>query len=117
MASPIGNKNEAFVLHQEVDVKIYPLPINTSDINKSLDTLNEKNLEQAFSYKKLRGERVFQGTTNYITKYYKPSGDCLLNYMLDRLPFLRWLASYNLKEDLVKDLIAGLTIGVFHIPQ
>lgn len=40
-------------------------------------------------------------------------GECLLN----SLPIARWLPSYNLKRDLVGDLVAGATTAVMHIPQ
>nr|XP_026501792.1 solute carrier family 26 member 6 isoform X2 [Vanessa tameamea] len=40
-------------------------------------------------------------------------GDCLLN----SLPIARWLPRYNMKKDLVGDLVAGATTAVMHIPQ
>ena len=85
--------------------------------NKSISTLNEQNLQETFAYKRVKGDNAFKSTGNYVKKYYRPSGNCLLNYFFHRFPFFDWIRSYNLKEDLVKDLIAGLTIGVVHIPQ
>jgi MFS superfamily sulfate permease-like transporter len=38
-------------------------------------------------------------------------------YFLDRVPFFKWIRKYNVKENLAKDMIAGLTIGVLQIPQ
>ncbi|VVC97831.1 unnamed protein product [Leptidea sinapis] len=40
-------------------------------------------------------------------------GECLLN----SLPIVRWLPSYQFKRDLVGDLVAGATTAVMHIPQ
>jgi len=34
-----------------------------------------------------------------------------------RFPVLQWLPKYSIKEDLVADLIAGLTIAITVIPQ
>jgi hypothetical protein len=82
-----------------------------------VDTLNEPNLEAAYAYKGLEGDNAFKSAGNYIKKYYKPSGDCLLNFLFNRFPFFNWIRTYNVKEDLAKDLVAGLTIGVVHIPQ
>ncbi|CAK1541865.1 unnamed protein product [Leptosia nina] len=40
-------------------------------------------------------------------------GDCLLN----SVPVVKWLPAYNIKRDLVGDLVAGATTAVMHIPQ
>jgi MFS superfamily sulfate permease-like transporter len=39
------------------------------------------------------------------------------NFVQDRIPFIKWIRAYKIKESLVKDIIAGLTIGVIQIPQ
>ena len=43
---------------------------------------------------------------------YKP----LHYFLLDRLPFLRWLLRYNVRW-LVADIVAGLTVGLMVVPQ
>lgn len=101
--------------HEEMGVDASP-PTQHRPIRR-VDSFTEKELADAFEYKKINGEDVLGSTANYIKKYYKPSGDCLLNYIFHRIPFLDWIRSYDLRQDLVKDLIAGLTIGVVHIPQ
>ncbi|ELU09702.1 hypothetical protein CAPTEDRAFT_129630 [Capitella teleta] len=45
------------------------------------------------------------------------SGECLKRNLYKFLPFTKILQSYNLKQDLIKDLIAGLTVGIMHLPQ
>ncbi|RVE47908.1 hypothetical protein evm_007422 [Chilo suppressalis] len=40
-------------------------------------------------------------------------GECLVN----SVPIARWLPKYNLKRNLVGDLVAGCTTAVMHIPQ
>jgi len=42
---------------------------------------------------------------------------CVRETIVGFLPFLAILSNYNLRHDLVKDIIAGLTVGVMHIPQ
>lgn len=37
-------------------------------------------------------------------------------FVLDRLPFLRWLLQYNVRW-LVSDVVAGLTVGLMVVPQ
>lgn len=36
---------------------------------------------------------------------------------LSVFPILAWISRYNIKTDLLADLIAGFTVGVMHIPQ
>lgn len=36
---------------------------------------------------------------------------------LSVFPIFSWLSRYNIKTDLIADLIAGFTVGVMHIPQ
>lgn len=40
-----------------------------------------------------------------------------LNILLSIFPILSWLPKYDLKRDLISDIIAGFTVGVMHIPQ
>lgn len=37
-------------------------------------------------------------------------------FILDRLPFLRWLLRYNIRW-FVSDIVAGLTVGLMVVPQ
>jgi hypothetical protein len=43
-------------------------------------------------------------------KYYK-------NLLIKSVPLLDWLPKYNLKQNLLYDLVAGNTVGVMNIPQ
>jgi hypothetical protein len=101
LSSESGHQNEAFV-----DLE----PTN-------LEPLNELKLRERLGYKKLAGDNILESTKTYVRKYYKPSGPCFMNYFLERFPFFKWITLYNVREDLVKDLVAGITIGVVHIPQ
>ena len=40
-----------------------------------------------------------------------------MGFLFMLFPFLNTLRDYTVKEDLVSDLIAGLTVGVMHVPQ
>jgi len=93
--------------------------ISTSTV-KSYETqrpiLNEKILKDKYIFAKLESDDVLKSTRRYCLKYYKPSRTCFSNYLLDRIPFLRWIRQYDPRECLLKDIIAGLTIGIVHIP-
>lgn len=85
--------------------------------NTNFDIYSEKKLEQTFSYNKVKGDNVAKSSVNYLKKYYNPTPSCMKNYFFDRFPFFKWIRKYNFKNDFFKDLIAGLTIGIVHIPQ
>lgn len=36
---------------------------------------------------------------------------------LSIFPIFSWLSQYNIKRDLISDIISGFTVGVMHIPQ
>jgi hypothetical protein len=110
-SSASGTRNAAFEHESEVDAVPPERPVHT------IDTFDAKNMEQAFGYRELEGDNAFKSTATYLKKYYRPSGDCLLNFFFHRLPFFDWIRTYNIKEDLAKDLVGGLTLGVVHIPQ
>ncbi|XP_059150479.1 prestin-like [Physella acuta] len=42
---------------------------------------------------------------------------CVRRSVAHRLPFLAIMRDYNFKTDLIADAIAGLTVGIMHIPQ
>ena len=39
------------------------------------------------------------------------------DFVLNQIPLLRWLPKYDLKANLIGDLMAGFTISVLHLPQ
>ncbi|XP_063611121.1 prestin-like [Penaeus indicus] len=42
---------------------------------------------------------------------------CLTSAITARLPILSWLPAYKLRESLLGDIIAGVTVAIMHIPQ
>jgi hypothetical protein len=38
-------------------------------------------------------------------------------FMYNRVPMMKWLPNYDVKKDLLADVIAGLTVAVMNIPQ
>ena len=78
---------------------------------------NNQEFEEKFHYRKLKSDNVVKSGAHYCFKNYKPSGGCMKNYLRDRFPFIKWLLGYNIKENLLPDVISGVTIGIIHIPQ
>ena len=81
------------------------------------DSLNELRLNEKYSFQKFKSENVGRSTIRYVKKNYKPNRCCATRYFKRRLPIIKWLMSYNIREFLLKDIITGLTIGVVQIPQ
>ncbi|BFZ10563.1 hypothetical protein BsWGS_13602 [Bradybaena similaris] len=45
------------------------------------------------------------------------SPSCVRSFFSLHLPFLAIMKQYRLRQDLIPDIIAGLTVGIMHIPQ
>lgn len=37
------------------------------------------------------------------------------NFFLERFPFFEWILKYNVKENLLKDFVTGLTVSIIRI--
>ena len=48
---------------------------------------------------------------------YRCSVECSKKMLQSFFPFLGIMKAYNLKKDLIGDLVAGLTVGIMQIPQ
>lgn len=91
------------------------IKLNSSQFNfheNERPILTEKDLREKYSFDKLESNDAFKSALNYCSKYYKPNKECFIGFFLDRVPFFKWIFQYNLKENLLKDVIAGLTIGI-----
>ena len=102
-ASETGITNKTFIYDENRTVII-------NNNNHSCPVYNEKTLEENFTYNELRSDNAIKSAGNYVRKYYKPSGNCMKDYFFARFPFFNWIRSYDVKQDFVKDLVAGLTV-------
>ncbi len=66
----------------------------------SRDSSSDGTMEQLSVWLKKKKKSIFRKKTLFM-----------------RFPVLQWLPKYSIKEDLVADLIAGLTIAITVIPQ
>ena len=48
---------------------------------------------------------------------YRCSVECSKSMLLSFLPFIGIMKNYNIKRDIIGDVVAGLTIGIMQIPQ
>lgn len=78
---------------------------------------SEKKISETYSFNTIKTGDLWLKTRNYLRKYYTPSKDCWKRYLVARLPIIKWMRNYSVRDNLLKDTIGGLTIGVVQIPQ
>ncbi|XP_078597079.1 prestin-like isoform X1 [Branchiostoma floridae x Branchiostoma japonicum] len=54
---------------------------------------------------------------NRLRSHFTCSTDRVKKVLFSTLPILSWLPKYEVRENIVSDLIAGVTVGIMHIPQ
>ena len=85
----------------------------SSNLNAQKFTIKELEQRYAFKSDEDPSPAIVKDTINYMKKYFRPSPKCMKNFFIERLPFLSWLSVYDVKGNLLKDFIAGLTVSVF----
>ena len=65
----------------------------------------------------LTEEKQKLSTSQRIRNKCSCSGKCLLKSISTFVPITRVLRFYNIRHDLISDILVGITIGVMHIPQ
>ena len=72
-------------------------------------------------YSQAKFDEGFESDKRYhetISSYCKKKfADCHCSSCLKLFPFLGIMRKYSLKNDFFSDLVAGLTVGIMHIPQ
>jgi len=90
---------------------------NLYGLERSRPVLTAKYLEQNYEYNELYSDNIIKSSLNYVKKYYKPSKNCCDKYLNKRIPAIEWIKSYNINENLLKDIIGGITVGIVQVPQ
>lgn len=77
---------------------------------------NEFEFEQGFERSRHIEKTPRVWIQNQIHKF-NCSCSCVGHFLLHIFPFVHLLRSYKFRRDLSGDIIAGLTVGIMHIPQ
>ena len=83
-------------------------------VERSLFT--QKTFDEAFEPGSRPSPTIKQRAKRKISKY-NCSGRCCKDFLFMLFPFLAIMKNYKIREDLMGDVISGLTVGIMHIPQ
>ncbi|CAB3404211.1 unnamed protein product [Caenorhabditis bovis] len=76
--------------------------------------MQQREYDKAFAYKRVTSDSwLLKTCKNYSKVFSKNEFNAAV---LRRIPILKWLPMYNLSF-LLSDIIAGLTVGVYNVPQ
>ena len=76
----------------------------------------QKTFDEAFEPGSRPSPTIKQRASRKISKY-NCSGSCCRDFLFTLFPFLDIMKNYKIKQDLMGDVISGLTVGIMHIPQ
>jgi len=78
---------------------------------------NETSLKEAYEFDDslIDDDKLIINAKNYLKKHFTPNKKCFLSILLKKVPIINWLPTYNLKQDIVKDIFAGFTVGIIQI--
>ncbi|KAL4226525.1 hypothetical protein ACF0H5_014510 [Mactra antiquata] len=83
-------------------------------VERSLFT--QKNFDENFEAGSRPSPTIGQIVKKKLMKC-KCSGICVKQFIFSIFPFIGIMKNYNIKEDLMGDVVSGLTVGIMHIPQ
>lgn len=76
--------------------------------------LNEVRLREKFKFVKPEKKKFIETVKAKLKKKFQPSKTCFLETLYRKLPVIDLFLSYKLKF-LIKDFMAGLTVGIIQI--
>lgn len=87
------------------------------DININRPVYNNVKFHHRYKSAKFVGFSIFLFLQDIWIKSCLPGKNCLKKNLVNRFPAWKWIRNYNLKEWLLPDLLAGITVGIMHIPE
>ncbi|KAK3583260.1 hypothetical protein CHS0354_011146, partial [Potamilus streckersoni] len=78
--------------------------------------LSEPKFEELFSKPDVRSFSLVDSARKVCSRC-TCSSKCVKSFLMETFPFVRIMRKYSLKNDLINDIISGLTVGVMNLPQ
>ncbi|KAL6740476.1 hypothetical protein Aduo_013827 [Ancylostoma duodenale] len=82
--------------------------------------MNQDEFDRRYEYTRPAQENLLvAATTKYLAKFIRPcsSFSSFSRTILAFLPILQWVPRYDVKENLLRDVIGGFMVGIMHVPQ
>uniref|UniRef100_A0A914YSP6 STAS domain-containing protein n=1 Tax=Panagrolaimus superbus TaxID=310955 RepID=A0A914YSP6_9BILA len=83
--------------------------------------MNQEEFDLRFRYCRPIHRRplLIRKAAKFSRRYYRPftSPRAFLKTILNFIPITKWLPRYNFKENIIHDILGGLTLGIMHVPQ
>jgi len=92
---------------------LYEKPRRKAELGR--DVLNLDDFSKKFHFQR----RPSDSCKHRLKEYYKNtlSHFSFLEWITSLVPLMGWLPKYNVRADLVNDIVAGFTVAIMHIPQ
>lgn len=90
----------------------YPIAQNTKETKNLRNSLESINKSSKWSSLKSSAKQILPCCSNSNSKTCSP-----FSVLFNLFPILKWLNNYSIRDNLMYDVIAGVTILALHIPQ
>jgi hypothetical protein len=79
--------------------------------NNNGPVYTSKYLQPSYSFGKKKGSNILKDSFNYVKKYYMPNANNCRTLLYRRIPPLQWIKEYDIKQNLLKDVVGGITVN------
>jgi len=95
--------------------EVLPRYRTTIVVNRPVYT--QSDFKEKYQFTAIDNPKVSERLHDTVHRHCAPSGSCVVKFLLSLFPFIGIMKQYSIRRDLLSDIIAGLTVGIMHIPQ
>ena len=110
----LRNRNNDKTIDYKECLENESLSIN---VNINRPAYNRTKFHHKYKSTNFVGFSIFLFLQDILIKNCSPGKNCLKKNLINRFPAWKWVRNYNLKEWLLPDILAGITVGIMHIPE